>query len=166
MAQQTDEHWMREAMAEAAVAMTEDELPIGCVIVCQNEIIGRGRRRLDGHVTLDHAEPQAIRQAMSPNRRHGRECVLYSTLEPCLMCFAAIAHSRINRVVYGLDDPSGGGTKVNVRGILRYADEAPVVEKGILEPEIRAMMKKYFQTTKHPYWSAHPNHVLVKFCLE
>lgn len=166
MTKPTDEYWMKQALAEAQLAFAEDVIPVGCVVVADDQIIGRGRRRADGHASLDHAEMIALRNAIQLPRRNGRGLTLYTTLEPCAMCFGTIAHNYIDRVVYALDDPEGGATKIDLQGIRRYERGLPVIGKDVLRSEVKALMKKFFQTTKHPYWAAHPDSVLVKFCLE
>ena len=100
----TDEKYMREAIRQAKKAYAIGEVPIGCVIVYQDKIIGRGynRRTIDKN-TLSHAELTAIRKAsrkMGDWRLEG--CTLYVTLEPCQMCSGAIVQSRMDRVVIGL----------------------------------------------------------------
>ena len=103
----TDEKYMREAIRQAKKAYAIGEVPIGCVIVYQDKIIGRGynRRTVDKN-TLSHAELTAIRKAsrkMGDWRLEG--CTLYVTLEPCQMCSGAIVQSRMDRVVIGCMNP-------------------------------------------------------------
>ena len=100
----TDEKYMKEAIKQAKKAYALGEVPIGCVIVYEDKIIGRGynRRTIDKN-TLAHAELQAIRKAskkMDDWRLEG--CTMYVTLEPCQMCSGAIVQSRMDRVVVGL----------------------------------------------------------------
>ena len=98
--------YMDEALALAREAAAEGEVPVGCVIVCRGEIVGRGRNRREADKSaLAHAELAAIQEAC---RKLGGwrlwECTLYVTLEPCAMCAGAILNARIPRVVYGASD--------------------------------------------------------------
>ena len=106
----TDEKFMKEAIRQAKKAYKIGEVPIGCVIVHDGKIIGRGynRRTIDKN-TLAHAEIQAIRKACKKmNDWRLEECTMYVTLEPCPMCAGALAWSQIGRVVYGAADPKRG----------------------------------------------------------
>ena len=107
----TDEYFMKEALKEAHKAFDEDEVPVGAIIVSQNQIIARGYNqsvRLNDFTA--HAEMIAITQAAgSVGDWRLEECTLYATLEPCPMCAGAILQARIPRVVFGAIDPKGGG---------------------------------------------------------
>src|SRR6478672_6831211 len=108
--EQEDHAWMQEAIAEARKAEAIGEVPIGAVIVRNNEIIGRGHNlRETKHDPTAHAEMVAIRDACE---RIGAwrllDCTLYVTLEPCPMCAGALVQSRVKRVVYGTVDPKAG----------------------------------------------------------
>ena len=104
------EDYMREALSLAREAAQEGEVPVGCVIVKDSEIIGRGRnRREELQRTSSHAEMEAIAQANERLRSWRLDgCTLYVTLEPCPMCSGAIINSRLKRVVYGARDPKAG----------------------------------------------------------
>ena len=104
------EDYMREALSLAREAAQEGEVPVGCVIVKDGEIIGRGRnRREELQRTSSHAEMEAIAQANERLRSWRLDgCTLYVTLEPCPMCSGAIINSRLKRVVYGARDPKAG----------------------------------------------------------
>ena len=105
-----DERYMRQALTQARKAMALGEVPIGCVIVYEGKVIGRGyNRRNTDHSTLAHAEIAAIRKAsrvMGDWRLEG--CTLYCTLEPCPMCAGALNWAQIGRIVYGAPDPKRG----------------------------------------------------------
>jgi tRNA(Arg) A34 adenosine deaminase TadA len=106
----TDEAYLREAIAEANDAEANGEVPVGAVVVHQNKIIGRGQNRVlrDNDPTA-HAEIVALRQAGLYLRNYRLEdCTLYVTLEPCAMCAGAILHARIARLVYAAPDPKAG----------------------------------------------------------
>src|SRR6202789_386878 len=105
-----DEQMMRLAIAEAHAAQAAGEVPVGAIVVYNNEIIGRGQNRVlrDSDPTA-HAEIVALRQAgLSLSNYRLTNCTLYVTLEPCAMCAGAILHARITRLVYAADDPKAG----------------------------------------------------------
>ncbi|WP_353062942.1 tRNA adenosine(34) deaminase TadA [Tunturibacter psychrotolerans] len=109
-ANETDEAYLRKAIAEANGAEANGEVPVGAVVVHQNKIIGRGQNRVlrDNDPTA-HAEIVALRQAGLYLRNYRLEdCTLYVTLEPCAMCAGAILHARIARLVYAAPDPKAG----------------------------------------------------------
>ena len=142
-----DLYFMDQALALAREAAAEGEVPVGCVIVRGNEIVGRGRnRREQDKSALSHAEIEAIAQACR-NLGGWRlwECTLYVTLEPCAMCAGAILNARIRRVVYGASDSKFGA----VRSVCSLFDmkfnHHPEVEAGIREEAAAALMTEFFQ---------------------
>lgn len=143
-----DEKWMKEALSEALQAVKDDEVPIGCVIVKNDEIIARAynHREIDQRSTA-HAEILAINEACQKVGSWRLEgCTLYVTLEPCPMCAGAIIQSRIERVVFGAYDPKGGcvGSCINLfttPGFNHY----PSYEGGILEEECSMLLKSFFK---------------------
>ena len=142
-----DRDYMEQALLLAREAAQEGEVPVGCVIVRGDEIVGRGRNRREGDKSaLAHAELEAIAQA---NRTLGGwrlwECTLYVTLEPCPMCAGAIINARIPRVVYGARDEKFGACR-SVCSLFDMAfNHHPVVEGGVLEQESAALMQDFFQ---------------------
>ncbi|MCR5675597.1 MAG: tRNA adenosine(34) deaminase TadA [Lachnospiraceae bacterium] len=139
---------MRKALAQARLAMRLGEVPIGCVIVRDGEIIGKGyNRRNTDRTSLAHAEMTAIRRA---NKSIGdwrlEDCTLYVTLEPCQMCAGAIIQARIPRVVIGADsDKAGcGGSIINILQNPEFMHQAQVV-RGVMEEECSAMLKTFFR---------------------
>ena len=138
-----DEKYMRLALLEAEKALEADEIPIGCVIVSQNQIIGRGHNLTEtlSDVTA-HAEMQAITAAtQTVGGKYIPDATLYVTVEPCPMCAGAIGWAQINRIVYGAPDPKRG-----------YATYAPrvfhpkaTVTAGVLEDECRVLMQEFFK---------------------
>lgn len=144
----TDEKYMKEAVRQAKKAYKLEETPIGCVIVHEGKIIGRGyNRRNTDKSPLAHAEIRAIKKA---SRKLGdwrlEECTLYVTLEPCQMCAGAIVQSRIPRVVVGCMNPKAGcaGSILNLLDVKEFNHQAEVVT-GILEDECSALMKDFFK---------------------
>lgn len=139
---------MREAIRQAKKAYLIGEVPIGCVIVCQDKIIGRGynRRTIDKN-PLAHAELTAIRKAsrkMGDWRLEG--CTMYVTLEPCQMCSGAIVQSRMDKVVVGCMNPKAGcaGSILNLLQMKEFNHQAELVT-GVLEEECSRMMKMFFK---------------------
>ncbi|HIZ80839.1 MAG TPA: tRNA adenosine(34) deaminase TadA [Candidatus Mediterraneibacter pullistercoris] len=143
-----DEKYMREAIRQAEKAYRLDETPIGCVIVHDGKIIGRGynRRNTDKN-PLAHAELSAIKKA---SRKLGdwrlEECTLYVTLEPCQMCAGAIVQSRVTRVVVGCMNPKAGcaGSVLNLLDVREFNHQAELTT-GVLEQECSMMMKQFFK---------------------
>ncbi|WP_342746570.1 tRNA adenosine(34) deaminase TadA [Paenibacillus rigui] len=140
--------YMRAAMEEAQKAEAKLEVPIGCVIVWQDQIIGRGHNLRETTCDpLAHAELIAIKQA-SEHLEAWRllDCRLYVTLEPCPMCAGAIVQSRIPQVIYGTTDPKAGcaGTLMNLLQEERFNHRVDVVS-GVLQEECSAMLTQFFR---------------------
>ena len=138
----TDERFMRLALAEAQKALAADEIPVGCVIVSQGQVIGRGHNLTEtlSDVTA-HAEMQAITAAaQTVGGKYLPDATLYVTVEPCPMCAGAIGWAQISRIVYGAPDPK--------RGYSTYAPRAfhpkATVTAGVLEDECRTLMQNFF----------------------
>ena len=141
-----DEKYMSLALSEAQKALAQDEIPIGCVIVSQNQIIGRGHNLTE---TLEdvtaHAEMQAITAAaQTVGGKYLPDATLYVTVEPCPMCAGAIGWAQISRIVYGAADPK--------RGYSLYAPRVfhpkATVTAGVLEPECRALIQEFFKSKR------------------
>ena len=143
-----DEKYMKEAIKEAKKAYKLKEVPIGCVIVYQGKIIGRGyNRRNTDKSTLSHAEITAIRKAskyIGDWRLEG--CTLYVTLEPCQMCSGAIIQARIDKVVMGAMNPKAGcgGSLLNILENESFNHQAEVV-RGVLEEECSDLLTTFFK---------------------
>lgn len=143
-----NERYMRAALRQAEKARKLGEVPIGCVIVHDGKIIGRGyNRRNTDKSTLAHAEIFAIKKA---GKIIGdwrlEECTMYVTLEPCQMCAGAIVQARIPRVVIGSMNPKAGccGSILNLLEEERFNHQV-MVERGILEGECSAMLTDFFK---------------------
>ena len=146
----TDQEYMDEALALAAEAAAVGEVPVGCVIVRGDEIVGRGRnRRETGKNALGHAELEAIDQAC---RKLGGwrlwECTLYVTMEPCPMCAGAIVNARIPRVVYGVSDRKCGACGSVCNLFSMGFNHHPTVEGGVREAEAAALLTAFFQNLR------------------
>lgn len=143
-----DERFMKEAVRQAKKAWKIEEVPIGCVIVYEGKIIGRGyNRRTTDKNTLAHAELQAIKRA-SKQMGDWRldDCTMYVTLEPCQMCSGAIVQARIKRVVVGCMNPKAGcaGSILNLLQMEEFNHQAEL-ETGVLEEECSLLMKGFFK---------------------
>ena len=142
-----DEKYMKEAMKQARKAYALGEVPIGCVIVHDGKIIGRGynRRNTDKN-TLAHAEITAINKASKViGDWRLEECTLYVTLEPCQMCAGAIVQARIPKVVMACMNPKAGcaGSVLNILDIPQFNHQVEMI-KGVLEEECSRMLKEFF----------------------
>ena len=148
----TDTDFMRQALALGAQAAGLGEVPVGCVITCDGEIVGRGfNRRESARHALAHAELLAIDEAC---RALGGwrlwRCTLYVTLEPCPMCAGAIINARIPRVVFGASDPKAGSCGSLTNLFLLPYNHRPMVEGGLLEDEAAAMLRQFFRRLRPP----------------
>lgn len=144
------EEYMRQALELARLAMAEGEVPVGCVIVRDGAVVGRGRnRRETAQTALGHAELEAIAQAcrtLGGWRLAG--CALYVTLEPCPMCAGAIINARIDRVVFGARDPKAGSCgSVTDLFSLPY-NHKPAVRGGLLEEECGRVLSDFFRSLR------------------
>ena len=141
------EKFMKAALKLARKAAEEGEVPVGCVVVCDGKIVGRGRNRRETKKTaLGHDELEAIGKAcrkLGGWRLH--KCDLYVTLEPCPMCTGAIINARIRTVYYGAPDPKAGscGTLVNLFEL--HYNHQPAVVGGLLEDECAGALRDFFR---------------------
>ena len=146
--QSTDEKYMKEAIKQAKKAYAIGEVPIGCVIVYQDKIIGRGynRRTIDNN-TLAHAELIAIKKASKKmNDWRLEDCTMYVTLEPCQMCSGALVQSRIDEVVIGCMNPKAGcaGSVMNLLQIDGFNHQVKIPQ-GVLEEECSEMLSTFIK---------------------
>ena len=142
-----DRFYMEQALDLAREAAREGEVPVGCVIVREGQVVGRGRnRREQARNALSHAELEAINDAcrtLGGWRLPG--CTLYVTLEPCPMCAGAILNARIPRVVYGAGDPKAGSCG-SVCDLFSMAyNHHPEVTTGVMEAECAEALRAFFQ---------------------
>ncbi len=146
--EKTDRKYMRMALREAAKAGILGEVPIGCVIVYQGKVIGRGynRRNTDKN-TLAHAEITAINKASKKmgDWRLG-DCDLYVTLEPCQMCAGAIVQARMRRVIMGCMNPKAGcaGSILNVLQMTEFNHQVEITP-DVLKEDCSAILKEFFK---------------------
>ena len=135
-------HFMRKALEEAKYAFYKNEVPVGCVIVNENEIISRSSNMVELlNDSTAHAELIAITSAQnSINNKNLDGCILYTTLEPCLMCHGAIYWSKINTIVYGASDEKRGFSRHNLE-----IDRKINIVKGVMEEESRELLENFFK---------------------
>lgn len=152
-----DHNFMCRALAEAQQALAAGEFPVGCVVVHQGRIIASGARsgsRAKHRNEIDHAEMVALRalDAIDADIRY-EDLVLYSTMEPCLMCFAALTLSRIGAVVYAYEDVMGGGTKCDFGSLPPlYQSLKPRVVGGVMRAESVDLFQTFFADPGNDYW--------------
>jgi tRNA(adenine34) deaminase len=138
-----DERYMKEALTEARKAITADEVPIGCVIVWKDRIIARAYNRTEQLKDFTaHAEMQAFTSAAEfLNNKYLNECVLYVTLEPCVMCSGAAFWTQLGRIVFGAKDMKRGVSNLSNQ-ILPPSTQ---ISGGVLEAECAALLSAFFK---------------------
>lgn len=143
----SDEHFMKQAIKEAQMALSKDEVPVGAVVVSNNIIIARSHNLTE--LLLDvtaHAEMQAITAAANHiGVKYLDKCTLYVTLEPCVMCAGALFWSQIGKIVYGATDEKRGASMV---GKNLYHPKTIVVG-GIMADECGKMLSDFFKTKRN-----------------
>jgi tRNA(adenine34) deaminase len=146
-----DRYWIGHAISLAQRAEQEGEVPVGAVVVRNDELVSEGwNQPIIGHDPTAHAEIMALRAAgrIESNYRLP-EATLYVTLEPCVMCVGAIIHARIKRVVYGADDPRAGaaGSVFSLLGSDQF-NHSPEVQSGIMAEECGGLLKNFFKSRR------------------
>ena len=141
------EVYMAQALALAREAAAHGEVPVGCVIVKDGAVVGRGRnRREEKQAALSHAEMEAIasaNEALGTWRLDG--CTLYVTLEPCPMCAGAIINARIRRVYYGARDPAMGACGGVLNLFMEDFPHRPQLVGGVLGEDCRGVLSEFFR---------------------
>ena len=139
----SDDYFMKEALKEAEKAMVRDEIPVGAVIVYNNQVIGRAHNLTEAlNDVTAHAEMQAFTAAANTlGGKYLSECTLYVTLEPCIMCAGASYWTQIGKIVYGAADEERGFTKIRKKIIHPKTQ----VISGILEQECSRILKDFFR---------------------
>jgi len=146
--QDTDEQFMRLALQEAGRALEEDQLPVGSVVVYQGGVISVGRNQVElKHSDLAHAELEAIWPVQDFLFAHAQECDIYSTLEPCMMCFGAIVNFHFRRLVIAAPDQLVGALSL-IPHAPYYIRRSPAVTSGVLADESRALVAQYVERNK------------------
>ncbi len=147
----SDELWMEEALRCAQRALEMEEVPVGAVVVCGGQIVGRGwNRNIADRDPTGHAEMIALREAGAAmgNHRLG-ECELFVTIEPCAMCAGAMVHARIKRLVYGSDDPKAGA----VHSVMQVVNHPQLnhkleVRSGVLAGRSAELLQTFFKSRR------------------
>jgi len=141
------EFLMREALVQAKKALKKGEVPIGAVVVLGDEIIGRGYNQ---PITMKdptaHAEIIALKEASNRLENYRlNEAIIYTTLEPCLMCAGALVHARINKIIFAAQDTKSG-VVVNNGGLIQseFLNHKVSFEGGILEKQASKLLKDFF----------------------
>ena len=136
-----DNYFMKEALKEAQKALEKNEVPVGCVIVCKNQIIARAHnlnQKLNDATA--HAEMQAITSAANfLNGKYLSGCTLYVTLEPCAMCMGAIYWAQLSRIVFAASDPKQGYINTQTT-----THPKATVSGGVMESEAAVLLKNFF----------------------
>ncbi len=147
----SDELFMEEALRAAQRALEAGEVPVGAIVVCGGNIVGRGgNRNLTDSDPTAHAEIVALRQAGAALGNHRLEdCELFATIEPCSMCAGAMVHARLKRLVYGADDPKAGA----VHSVLQVLNHPSLnhqmeVRKGVLAGRCAEILQGFFRSRR------------------
>lgn len=138
-----DTYFMRIALQEAEDAYAENEIPVGAVVVLENQVIAKGHNLTETlkDVTA-HAEMMALTAAANAlGAKYLQECTLYVTLEPCLMCAGAIAHAQVKTLVFGASDPKRGYSVYMKDG--KFPSKAEI-RQGVLADECSSLLKNFF----------------------
>ena len=142
-----DEFFMRQALVEAQKSLSKDEVPVGAVLVSENEIISCAHNEpVAKNDPTAHAEMIAIRKAGSKMRNYRLSgCDLYVTLEPCAMCLGAAVHARISRLIFGALDPKGGAVESVMKFPLERMNHRVEIVGGVLAGECGKILKDFFK---------------------
>jgi len=147
----SDEMWMQEALCCAQRALEMGEVPVGAVVVFEDEVVGRGwNRNLTDNDPSAHAEIVALREAGRTVGNHRLSaCDLFATIEPCAMCAGAAVHARVRRLVYGADDPKAGA----IHSILQVVNHPSLnhqmdIRAGVLAGRSAEMLQSFFKNRR------------------
>lgn len=151
-----DEYFMKKALEQAEAALAAGEFPVGCVLVYGTKILATGARQGtagDRPNEVDHAEMLALRKMSRLDLTlNPQQVSLFSTLEPCLMCFGALMIGGIGRLVFAYEDAMGGGTGCNTAQLPPLYQESNIeIISGILRGQSLALLKAYFSQAQNNY---------------
>lgn len=154
------------ALQEAESALAEEEFPVGCVIVDSEGVLCSSRRKNSRkNNEIDHAEILALRKLYEkyPAEKPA-DLVVYSTMEPCLMCFSSLILNNIHTIVFGYEDVMGGGTSLRLTDMKPlYSDKKVKVIANVLRDESVQLFKRFFANDVHGYWR---NSLLAQYTLK
>lgn len=148
-----DQYWMKQALKLGVNAWFEGEVPVGAVLVCDNEIIGQGwNRPITSSDPTAHAEIQCLRDASTRIQNYRLvNTILYVTVEPCAMCAGAIIHSRVSRVVFGATEPKAGAVCSHQHMFEQPQFNHKVEWQGaVLEESAKELMQQFFKYRRKP----------------
>ena len=156
------------ALAEARKALIAGEFPVGCVLVSEGREVARGRRKYSfgaSVIEIDHAEMVALRNLQAGKWPGGdTPLTLYSTMEPCLMCLAALMLNGVTTVVYAYEDAMGGATRLAAETLpALYRDRWPKIIAHIRRNESLRLFQQFFRNPENPYWR---ESLLARYTLE
>ncbi len=161
------EKFMQEALKEARTALGKGEFPVGCVIVQNDRIVARGHRtNSHNHANeLDHAEVTALRSLFDDGENNDDSpLAIYSTMEPCLMCFSTLILNNVQTIVYAYEDAMGGGTSLDLSSLPPlYQEMELTIVPHILRRESLALFKNFFSNPETNYW---PDSLLSQYTLD
>ncbi|MFN2353866.1 MAG: nucleoside deaminase [Desulfopila sp.] len=161
------EYYMKMALDEARLALEQGEFPVGCVIADDGGVVvGGGRQNSARGNELDHAEIVALRKLVAeyPHKVGQSGLVLYSTMEPCLMCFSTLLLNNVHTIVYGYEDVMGGATTLVLQDLKPlYATMQVEVVPAVLRRRSLQLFKRFFQDNASGYWH---DSLLARYTLE
>jgi tRNA(adenine34) deaminase len=160
------EYFMNKALEQAGAALRQNEFPVGCVLVHENQVIVNGSRQGTSRFNeTDHAEMVALRRLDALNPDIPKTGItLFCTLEPCLMCYAAILLSGLGEIVYAYEDVMGGGTSCDLAALPPlYASRRIPIVPNILRDQSLALFKSFFSNPGNRYWQGS---LLARYTLE
>ena len=147
-----DEKWMKVAISEALLAMDENEVPVGAILVHENNLITQAHNRpIKNNDPTAHAEIEVLRKAGEKLQNYRlAKTTLYVTLEPCAMCLGAIIHARIETVVFGASDPKSGvcGSTIDLSSESIFNHQISV-SGGVLEHECKNILQSFFKLRRN-----------------
>jgi tRNA(adenine34) deaminase len=150
------EYFMKRALEEATQALKTGEFPVGCVLAYDDRVLVTGSRHNstpDNYNELDHAEMAALRRLADLGPDVDKEkIVVFSTLEPCLMCYSALIVNGIRNLVYAFEDVMGGGTRLDLASLNPlYSEMKMEISAGVLRKESLALLKAFFSDPRNDY---------------
>ncbi len=163
----TYDKYMEIAVVQAERALKEGDFPVGCVIVYDGDVVASGSRQNSAGSELneiDHAEIIALKELSGSKKKINRgQALLFCTLEPCLMCYAAIILSGIGKIVYAYEDVMGGGTSCDLSNLPPlYANAEIEIVPNVLREKSLALFADFFKKPNNKYWK---NSLLEKYTL-
>jgi tRNA(adenine34) deaminase len=151
-----NEYFMGLALIQARAALKAGEFPVGCIIVAAGRVVGEGRRTHSQGAAneLDHAEVVALRELLTRAPEiEPAGLTVYSTMEPCLMCYATLLLNGVRRIVYAYEDVMGGAAGLNLATLAPLYREMRVrVDSGVRRAESLALFKEFFANQANGYW--------------